>query len=187
MANHMETYITIKNGDIKVAEKLKEIFTPKEGEYQVDTEDLVKRIFGEYSPEEYDRGWYIDNIGAKWIYSEFEYDDNCEYIHLHTTSAWSVPQGLLERLAKVLSEVKEDCYIIGTYEDESYDPCGAFVYAGDYDDIEDWDGEIDYDKMWEDDEYRDELYENFNELRDELESCYLEYLTDKEENPEDYE
>ena len=33
MANEMETYVTIKNGDINVANKLKELFTPKEGEY----------------------------------------------------------------------------------------------------------------------------------------------------------
>jgi hypothetical protein len=38
MANHMETYINIKNGDIKVAEKLKEIFTPNEGEYETNTD-----------------------------------------------------------------------------------------------------------------------------------------------------
>ena len=47
MANHMETYITIKNGDIKVAEKLKEIFTPTEGEHDVWTQILAERIFGE--------------------------------------------------------------------------------------------------------------------------------------------
>ena len=123
MANHMETYIHIKNGDIKVAEKLKEIFTPNEGAYQVDTEDLGKRIFGEDTPEEYDRGWYIDNVGAKWVYAEYDHDDEPEHIHLTLTSAWSVPQGLLERLAKNLYDIKEDCYICGTYEDESYDPC----------------------------------------------------------------
>jgi hypothetical protein len=186
MANHMETYINIKNGDIKVAEKLKEIFTPNEGEYQVDTEDLAKRIFGEDAPEEYDRGWYIDNIGAKWVYSEYDHDDDCEAIHLHLTSAWSVPQGLLERLAKVLYDIKEDCYIYGSYEDESMDPCGAFVYAKDYDDIEDYDDEYDWDKDEEDDFYREEWHDAIYQLQQDLESCYLEYLEDKKNNPEDY-
>ena len=41
MANHMETYITIKNGDEKVLEKVREIFTPTEGEYQVGAQDLA--------------------------------------------------------------------------------------------------------------------------------------------------
>ena len=70
MANHMETYINIKNGDIKVAEKLKEIFTPPEGDYETSTEDLYKRLYGDEAPEEYDRGWVCDNLGAKWVYSD---------------------------------------------------------------------------------------------------------------------
>lgn len=185
MANHMETYINIKNGDIKVAEKLKEIFTPKEGEYQVDASELCNKIYDK-SPEEYDRGWMIDEVGAKWMYSEFDYDDDCEYIELRLTSAWSVPQLFLEKLAKVLTDVKEDCYILGTYEDEGFDPIGAFLYAKDWDDIEDYDIDIDYDKMWDDDEYRDELYDNLNTLKDEIEECYGEYLQDRKNNPEDY-
>jgi hypothetical protein len=186
MANHMETYITINNGDIKVAEKLKEIFTPDEGEYSVGTEDLVKRIFGETAPEEYDYDWYVDNIGTKWVYSEYDHDDDCEAIHLILTSAWSVPQGLLERLAKVLSEIKSDCYISGTYEDESYDPCGAFIYAGDYNDIEDWDAEFDWDKYEEDDFYLEVWRCEYMSLESELVEVYLDYLRDKAENPEDY-
>ena len=186
MANHMETYISIKNGDEKVAEKLKEIFTPNEGEYQVDTEDLGKRIFGEDAPEEYDRGWYSDNVGAKWVYSEYEHDDDCESIHLLLTSAWSVPQGLLERLAKVLSEIKSDCYISGTYEDESYDPCGAFVYAGDYDDIEDWDEEFNWDKYDEDDFYLENWRDEYMSLEKDLVDAYLEFVEDKKNNPEHY-
>lgn len=122
MANHMETYITIKNGDIKVAEKLKEIFTPAEGEYEVHTEDLYKRLYGDEAPEEYDRGWVCDNLGAKWVYSEFEYDEEPQHIHLLLTSAWSVPIQMLEKLAEILTNIKEDCYICGTYEDESMDP-----------------------------------------------------------------
>ena len=43
----METNIQIKMGDIKVIEKLKEIFTPKEGEYQVDAMELVQRLADE--------------------------------------------------------------------------------------------------------------------------------------------
>ena len=187
MANHMETYININNGDIKVAEKLKEIFTPDEGEYSVGTEDLVKRIFGESAPEEYDYDWYVDNIGTKWVYSEYDHSDDCESIHLILTSAWSVPQGLLERLAKVLSEIKSDCYISGTYEDESYDPCGAFIYAGDYNDIEDWDAEFDWDKYEEEDGLNDDEWRDaYMSLESELVEVYLDYVRDKAENPEDY-
>ena len=185
MANHMETNIQIKNGDIKVIEKLKEIFTPKEGEYQVDSSDLIERL-GNKPPEDYDRGWMIDAIGAKWMYSEFDLDDDIEYMELRLTSAWSVPQQFLEMLAKVITNIKEDCYILGTYEDEGYNPIGAFVYGKEYDDIEDWDGEIDFDTIWDDDEARDKMWDNLNTQKDELEEQYFEYLKDKKENPEDY-
>ena len=184
MANHMETYVRIKNGDINVAKKLKEIFTPIDGEYETDAHLLVNRIY-DNPPEDADRSWMIDKVGAKWMYSEFEYDDECEDIYLRLTSAWSVPQYFLERLAKVLSDIKEDCYIVGTYEDEGFDPIGAFVYAKDYDDIEDYDEDIDYDKIWDDDTYRDELYEKNYQLQNGLEECYIDYLKDlKDENTE---
>ena len=176
----METYITIKNGDIKVAEKLKEIFTPTEGEHDVWTQILAERIFGEDTPEEVNYEWAIDNLGAKWVYSEFEYDDDPKNIHLILTSAWSVPQGLLERLAKNLYDIKEDCYICGTYEDESMDPCGAFIYAKDYDDIEDYDDEYDWDKDEEDDFYRETWHDKVFELQKEVEEAYLESLKEQE-------
>ena len=182
----METYITIKNGDIKVAEKLKEIFTPAEGEHEVNTEDLYKRLYGDDAPDEYDRGWVLDHMGAKWVYSEFEYDDNPEYIHLNLTSAWSVPIQMLERLAKVLTDIKEDCYIMGSYEDESYDPCGGFLYAKDWDDIEDWDEEFDWDKYEEDDFYLEDWRDEYMSIATDIEQYYFDYLKDKEENPEDY-
>ena len=41
----METYVRITNGDINVAKKLKEIFTPDEGKYEVWTTELIKRIY----------------------------------------------------------------------------------------------------------------------------------------------
>ena len=176
----METYINIKNGDIKVAEKLKDIFTPPEGEYETNTEDLYKRLYGDEAPEEYDRGWVCDNLGAKWVYSDFEYDEEPQHIHLMLTSAWSVPQGLLEKLAEVLTDIKADCYICGTYEDESMDPCVAFIYAKDYDDIEDYDDEYDWDKDEEDDFYRETWHDKVFELQKEVEEAYLESLKEEE-------
>ena len=186
MANHMETYVRITNGDINVATKLKEIFTPDEGEYEVYSSELVKRIYDNVpEDDDIDYAWSISNVGAKWMYSEFEYDDDCGSIHLMLTSAWSVPQQFLEQLAKVLYTIKEDCYISGNYEDEGFDPIGAFVYANGYDDIEDLDVDIDYDKIWDDDTYRDELYEKNYQLQNGLEECYIDYLKDlKDENTE---
>lgn len=194
MANEMETYVTIKNGDVNVANKLKELFTPKEGEYNSRTIELINRLYNKdytwdinLSKEENEEAentwpeyqWLGDNIGSKWIYSEYDHDDDTEFTHLVLTTAWSVPQGFLKKLSEVLSDIKEDCYIMGTYEDESYDPMGAFLYAKDFDDIEDLDEEIDEDKIWEDDFYIEDLREKTSKLQYEIEEAYLEFLNEE--------
>jgi hypothetical protein len=63
--------------------------------------------------------------------------------------------------------------VYGTYEDDGYDPIGAFVYAVGYDDIEDYD-EVETDKMFQDDDYMEEIYDGLYELRDSLYEGYLE-------------
>jgi hypothetical protein len=69
----------------------------------------------------------------------------------------------------------------GTYEDEGYSPVGAFVYGYDYDDIEDYD-EVDSERMWEDDDYNEEIYSELYSLRDGLYESYLEVKKEREED-----
>jgi hypothetical protein len=57
---------------------------------------------------------------------------------------------------------------------------GVFLYAYDYDDMEDYD-EFDSEKMWEDDDYREEMHDELHELRDSLWEGYLEVKKDREE------
>jgi hypothetical protein len=78
-----------------------------------------------------------------------------------------------------LVDIKSDVVLYGTYEDESYDPIGAFVYADDYDDAEDLDIEIDFDQMWEDDDYRISIVDELHLLKENLYDSYLEYIADK--------
>ena len=47
--------------------------------------------------------------------------------------------------------------------------------------------DIDYDKVWDDDIYRDDIYTKLNDLKNEMEGYYHEHLEDKKNNPEDYE
>ena len=194
MANEMTTYITIVNGDIKVANKLKEIFTPKEGEYNSTTIELINRLYDEdytweinLSNEENKNAgntwpefkWLGNNVGSKWIYSEYNHNDDPEFCYLIICSAWYFPEGFIKKLSEVLIEIKEDCYLKGTYQDESYVPMGAFIYAKNYNDVEDLDEEIDQDKMWEDDKYREKMHSELNNLTIELEDNYKEVLNDK--------
>ena len=87
-----------------------------------------------------------------------------------------------------LQKIDEDCYLKGTYEDESYDPCGAFI-AGkfDYDDMEDIDEEYDWDAYEEDDMYNENWVESLNELASDLEIQYIDYIEDRKQNPHEYE
>ena len=45
MANEMETYVSIKNGNKEVSKKLDELFTPTEGEYNSRTIELINRLY----------------------------------------------------------------------------------------------------------------------------------------------
>jgi hypothetical protein len=195
MANEMETYVSIKNGNKEVSKKLDELFTPTEGEYNSRTIELINRLYNKdftwdisLSKDENEANkntwpeynWLGDNVGSKWIYSEFDGDEDFSYIHLVLTTPWSVPQGFLKKLSEILSDIKKDCYIVGTYEDEGYDPMGAFIYANGYDDIEDLDEEIDNDRIWEDDFYTEELREKTSKLQSDIEDAYLQFLNEKE-------
>lgn len=171
----MTTYVDITNLDEVSFEKLISIVKDSEST-TLDSEQAVKPLFENY---DLDRSWMEENVGSKWINVEFiDGDAKSGDAKLIIESAWSVPSGYLEKLSETLCSVKSDVVINGTYEDESYEPCGAFIYAEGYEDINDYDEEIDSDKMWEDDDYRDKVYVELNELKKELLNSYLEYLQD---------
>ena len=189
MAQEMESYVRIHNGDKKVAEKLKEIFG--NGDSSI---PLINNLYGknytwdnDISRQENEEAentfpgwdWMQENVGAKWIQCEFDYDDNPDHIHLVLTTAYSVPQPYLKKLSEVLIDIKEDCYITGTYEEESYEPMGAFLYGKIWDDIEDYDDEIDQDKIWEDDFYMENIREEVEQMRVDIEKVYLEDLAEQ--------
>ena len=199
MANEMTTLVRVKNANDDVVKRVTEIFTPESGSYDVSSIELLNRVYGtnysyEAEKEDWDRekDWpsneeWQSKMGPKWSYGEEFYmeegDTEGSFI---IRSAWSVPQVLLESIAKELYTIKEDCYLVGNYEDEGYEPVGAFIYAKDYDDIEDLDHAYDVEDLWDDDELRDKMYDEIIKLENELESCYFEYVQDKIDNPEDY-
>ena len=199
MANEMTSFVRVKNANDDVVKRLKEIFTPSEGKYDVNSIELMNRIYGtnysyEADKEDWDRDtdWpsneeWEEKLGPKWSYGEeFYMEEGDEEGSFIIRSAWSVPQNLLSNIAKELYTIKEDCYIVGNYEDESYDPVGAFLYAKDWDDIEDLDSGYDSEDLWEDDELREQMQDELCELEQDIESVYHEYLQDKIDNPDDY-
>lgn len=203
MANEMRTFVTVVSDEPKVAERLQEIFKFEkvDGKYEPHALDVINNLEGtdfSYSNETTKEDWnkevdfpsddlYESIIGPKWMYVEYDHGDLPEYCNIVLRTAWWVPVNFLKRLRDELQKIDEDCYIRGNYEDESYDPCGAFVYGKfDYDDIEDYDEEYDWDAEEEDDFYTEKWHDEIYQLEQDVERAYLEYLQDRIDNPEDY-
>jgi hypothetical protein len=199
MANEMSTMVKVISGNEKVAQRLKELFKPEsEKDHEASAVSILNVMLGANYSYNNKEGWdretdwptneiWDSYIGPKWMYVDYDHSDNPEDCHITIRSAWYVPSEFLSKLAEQLYTIDEECFIYGNYEDESYDPIGAFLYAKGWDDIEDLDEEIDFDRMWEDDEYRDEIWDMVAELQDSMVDSYKEYLEDKKNNPEDYE
>ena len=200
MANEMRTYVTVKSDEPAVAKRLQEIFKSRRGTWEVDALDVINNLEKTnycYRNEKEDFDMEVDFpsnelwdsiIGPKWMNVEYDHSELPEDCNIVLSSAWHVPSSFLSRLRDELQKIDEDCYIKGTYEDESYDPCGAFVYGKfDHDDIEDIDEEYDWDAADEDDFYTENWHDQLYALENDLEDSYLEYLQDREDNPQDYE
>lgn len=200
MANEMRTFVTVKSDEPRVAKRLQEIFKSRRGTYEVDAIDVINNLEGTsycFSKEKEDFSLEVDFptsemwerlIGPKWMNVEYDHSELPEDCNLVLSSAWYVPTEFLTRLRDELQMIDEDCYLKGTYEDESYDPCGAFIFGKyGYDEIEDTDEVYDWDIHEEDDSYIDKWYDELNEMVTNLEIGYIEHLKEREENPHDYE
>jgi len=193
MANTMTTFVKIINLNKESHEKLVDLFQTK-GETFDEREDLIPHFNKLYDKDfnDTDNFYGIDfmneNIGSKWLRIEFgvwstkNFVEKTEEVDLILESAWNVPTKYLERLTQVITEINKDIIVYGTYEDEMYEPVGAFVYADDYDDIEDYDEEIEINDMLEDEEYRYEVMNDLYEHRDSLLESYLEIKKEREED-----
>jgi len=185
MANTMTTYVKVGNLNEETFNKLKGFFENKSDDtLYVDIVNNINKLYGtEFSePDNFmDREWMTENVGSKWITIESEIDEYSSDVDLVIESAWSVPTEYLQKLVEVLGG---DTVVYGTYEDEGYAPIGAFVYAVDYDDIEDYEEGIDFEEMMNDDDYHDEIYDNLYQLRDSLYEGYREVMDERkiEEN-----
>ena len=172
MANTMTTYVKVGNLNEETHKKFVELFE--------EIDNLLNhynKLYGTdfKSFEDIDNEWMLENVGTKWLRVEcddLEYHDNMDLV---LESSWAIPTQYLQ---KIVEFIGGDVVVYGTYEDESYNPIGAFVYAVDYDDIEDYD-EVDSDRGWEDDDYMEEMYDGLYELRDSLYEGYCEVMDER--------
>ena len=196
MENEMRTYVTVKSDEPRVSKKLQEIFKSRKDTYEVDAIDVINNLEGTsycFKSEKEDFNIEVDFpsaevwdsiIGPKWMHVGYDHSELPEYCNLVLSSAWSVPIPFLLRLRDELQKIDEDCYLKGTYEDESYDPCGAFIVGKfDYDDMEDYDDVYDWEEADADDFYTERWNDMLFELEEDLVNAYLDYVKEMEENP----
>lgn len=184
MANIMTTRFTIKNLNEETFEKLITLMELDQNDkYSVDYIKNINILYEKEFTNEVipDYEFMVENVGAKWITIEGIDKNFSDEVDIRIESAWSVPTGYLEKLAEYLTNLDKNIVLTGTYEDESMEPMGAFVYGHNFDDLEDLEVEIDQDRWWDDDEYRDEIYGDLYELRDSLFDSYLDVMQDREE------
>jgi hypothetical protein len=181
MANHVENYIVIENSNEEVLKEVQRVFQLDEGEWEVHSENLVKRVFGEDAPEQYDRGWYCDNAGAKWLNGSIE-DNSPEEPIVRITSAWDAINGWVERFAQNLRNIKEDVVVHNTFEDEGYNFAGVYYTSKEYDDCEwvDMD-EFDVEEMWENDEIMYQYHDELHKIREEHKEAHRTTIEDNNE------
>jgi len=172
----MTTYVKVGNLNEETFNKLKSILDKNNDDTSyVDIVNHVNKLYGtEFTePDNFmDREWMDENIGTKWITIECDIDEYSSEVDLVIESSWAVPTQYLQ---KIVEFIGGDVVVYGTYEDESYNPIGAFVYAVGYDDIEDYE-EVEHDKIFEDDDYLEEMYDGLYELRDSLYEGYCEAM-----------
>lgn len=184
MANTMTTYVKIVNLNEETFNKVKELFeTEGENSSIVNLTNHFNGLFDwEYDETDYNqREWMDENIGSKWISVEYNGSEYSPEVDLIIESKWSVPTEYIQKVVEFLNKTDKDIVAYGTYEDEGYSPIGAFVFGYDYDDIEDYD-EVDGERMWNDDDYNEEIYDGLYSHRDSLYEAYLEVKKEREED-----
>ena len=191
----MTTYVKIKNLDEETHKKLVDLYETNNESFDVldilpHFNKLYDRNFND-TDNFYGIAFMNDNVGSKWLSVEFgcwsteEFKQFSDTVDLVLESAWNVPTLYLEQLTYVLTQINKDIVVYGTYEDESWEPMGAFVYGDDYDDIEDYDEEVEIDDMLNDEEYRYQVMNDLYEHRDMMLEAYLEVKKEREEDEND--
>ena len=178
MANHVENFIRVKNCNQAVIDELQRIFSVQDEIGDVHTIDIINGVFDmEWTNDDYDRDWVLENVGAKWVFGQIEGEWDTE-ITINLTSAWDAVNPLLKHLCSKLICIKEDVVIENRFEDEGLDPMGIAYYSSEYGTEEYLDAVVDVGKFYEDEEYRDEVYEMLEELLDDERRIHKEVIED---------
>lgn len=166
MANNLKSMINVIANDEAVAmleEKLKGI---KYG----DIASFAKAFYENVEMSGNDgvmNSWSIENLGSKWTY----FSDNWGGGEFVIESAWHAPKEFYIHLYKMMAEIDPEVVVEVKYEDESYNPVGAFLIKKDEegnamwaqnedDELEDPTTEMD----WDDEEFEEAQLDFMDEV-----------------------
>ncbi len=192
MANHVTTFITI-SGDSELItwldKKLSSVEVGDNAFDEMSTEQTVQLFYENQYEMTYE--WMIENVGAKWCYiNEWVVMEETQ-MQIQMTSAWSMPEALIERMFLVCSDIDDECEFSISYEDESLDPIGAMYISSKGSHIEEGSYEYPAQEDYEtEEEYHralDFMWEDIGDMKDDLlEQCKL-IVNSSEEDEEDNE
>jgi len=167
MANHVSTWLEVTSDEPQVYQTLKKWFDGKDYTELGNTMFLYNTLYNNGEESEYDRELYSNRMGAKWVYTDnVEADEDT--FQMNTVSAWYFIENAIERMGSLLSELDENLLIEFTFQDESLDPIGGGGwYKGE---ILSFDKEYEWpDEEADDyDEQMDDLWENVEEVCNDL-------------------
>ena len=164
MANHVYTQVEIEFANLEDTTKFSEWIGNTFDEhitYGARIEGCRNIMLDNLYPDKEDtRDYYIENLGAKWIY----FDDVDTYdttVTITWTTAWDFPEKLFNKLTEYLQSEYKGFTFKCTFDDEGYNFIGVAVATNNWLDIEY------YEPIDELKEYRDEdgcLTDDFYEV-----------------------
>jgi hypothetical protein len=179
MANNVSTFILINGQSDLITWLDKKLSSVDVGDSLFDemsTEQTVQLFYENQYELTYE--WMIENVGAKWCHINEWVVLEENQIQIQMTSAWSMPEALIERMFLVCSDVDDECEFSITYEDESLDPIGAMYISNKGSHIEEssyeWPDQDDYETEEAYYEANDSMWEEIGDMKDDLlEQCKL--------------
>ena len=185
MANNLKSMITVVANDKAIANLDERLDGVEYGSVVSFANAFYDNV--EMSGDGVLNSWSIDNLGSKWT----TFYDNNGGGDFSIESAWYPPKEFFIHLYKLMAQIDPEVQIEVMYEDETYNPVGAFVVKKDHNGVPAWSQEEDdemedptVDMDWEDEDYEetqqqfmDELYETQQSL---LSACHNYVETDGE-------
>ena len=168
MANNLKSMINVIANDEAIAELEKRIDVAKsEGSVTSFAKAFYDNV--EMSGDGVLNSWSLDNLGSKWT----TFYDDWGGGEFSIESAWYPPKEFFFHLYKLMAKIDPEVVIEVQYEDETYDPIGAFVLKKDangdavfYNEEDDEMEDPTVDMDWDDEEYEQTQMDFMDEIAD---------------------